>query len=113
MIYNLSFFGYQVEITVHLIVVESTDARRAQSKRFSGEVKAVANSARFKMYIAITAVAIAASGALEIADHRKGHAGVTGQVLPEAQTSGRHALVAFLGLLQLGPLRPKPVDAGL
>src|ERR1700757_385764 len=99
MIYNLSLFRPQVKMTVHLIIVEGTDARRTQSKRFSGEVQAVANSACFKMCVAITTVAIAASGTLEIADHRKGHAGVTGQVLPKAQTGGRHALVATPDLL--------------
>ena len=42
----------------------------------------MADSTCLKMYIAITTVAIATSGTIEIADHRKGHAGVTGQVLP-------------------------------
>ena len=111
MVYDLSLVGYQVEITVHLIIVEGADAGRTQSKRFSGEIQAVADSACFKMHIAITTVAIGASGTLEIADHRKSHAGVTGEVLPEAQASGRDALVATLDLLQLGTLRPEPVDA--
>jgi hypothetical protein len=48
----------------------------------------MADSTCLKMHIAITAVAIATSSTIEIADHRKGHAGVTGQVLPQAQTSG-------------------------
>src|SRR5271170_4061710 len=113
MVYDLSLVGYQVEMTLHLIIVEGADASRTQSKCLSGEIQAVANSACFKMHIAITTVAIAASGTLEIADHRKSHAGVTGKVLPKAQASGRHALVATLGLLQLGTLRPEPVDAGL
>jgi|SRR6266702_372833 len=90
MVYDLSLFGYQVEMMMHLIIVEGTDAGRAQSKCLSGEIQAVANSACFKMRIAITTVAIGMSGTPEIADHRKGHAGVTGQVLPEAQTSGRY-----------------------
>src|SRR6202051_34024 len=111
MVYDLSLFGDQLEMTVHLVVVEGTDAGRTQSKCFSGEIQAVANSACFKMRIAITTVAIGASGTIEIADHRKGHAGVTGQVLPEAQTSGHYALVATLHLFQLGTLRPEPVDA--
>jgi hypothetical protein len=50
---------------------------------------------------------------IETADHRKGHAGVTGQVLSETQTSGRYALVATLHLLQLGVFLPEPVDTGL
>jgi hypothetical protein len=81
MVYNLSLFGYQVEMTVHLVIVEGTDAGRTQSKCFSGEIQAVANSACLKMHIAITTVAIGMSGTLKIADHRKGHAGVTGQNL--------------------------------
>ena len=113
MVYDLSFFGYQVEMTVHLIIVESTDAGCTQSKRFSGEIEAVANCACFKMHIAITTVAIGTSGTIKIPDHRKGHTGVTGEVLTEAQTSGRHALVSTLDLLQLGTLRQEPVDAGL
>jgi hypothetical protein len=100
-------------MTMHLIIVEGTDARRTQSKRFSGEVQAVANSTRFKMHVAITAVAVAASATLEIADPRRGYAGVTSQVLTKTQASGRDMLVATLGLFQLGPLRPEPVDTGL
>ena len=73
----------------------------------------MADSTCLKMHIAITTVTIATSGTIEIADHRKGHAGVTGQVLPQAQTSGRDALVASLHLFQLGTFRPEPVDTGL
>ena len=113
MVYDLSLFGRQVEMTVHLIIVEGTDAGRTQPKCLSGEIQTMANSAGFKMHIAITTVSICASGTIEIANHRKGHAGVTGQVLPEAQSSGRYALVATLHLLQLGTLRPKLVDTGL
>jgi hypothetical protein len=58
-------------MTVHLIIVEGTDAGCTQPKRFSGEIKAVAKSACFKMHIAITTVAIGTSGTIEIADHRK------------------------------------------
>ena len=72
----------------------------------------MADSTCLKMHIAITTVTIATSGTIEIADHRKGHAGVTGQAC-QAQTSGRYALVASRHLLQLGTFRPKPVDTGL
>jgi hypothetical protein len=65
------------------------------------------------MHIAIATVAIDTSGTIEIADHRKGHAGVSGEVLTETKTSGRRALVATLDLLQLGTFRQQPVDAGL
>src|ERR1700678_3555865 len=111
MVYDLSLVGHQVEMPLHFIIIEGADAGRTQTKCLSGEIQAVANSACFKMYIAITTVAIDASGAIEIADHRKSNAGVTSQVLPEAQTSGRYALVAALHLLQLGKLRPASVDA--
>src|ERR1035438_1388830 len=113
MVDDLPLVGYQVEMTVHLIIVEGTDAGCPQSKRFSSEIKCLANSACLKMDIAITTVAIGTSGTIEIADHRKGHAGITGEVLTEAQTSRRHSLVATLDLLQPGTLRQVPVDAGL
>src|ERR1035438_6874395 len=113
MVYDLSLVGFQVEMTVHFLIVKGTDAGCPQSKRFSGEIETLANSACFKMHIAITTVAIDTSGTIEIADHRKGHAGVTGEVLTEAQTSRRHALVATFDLLQPGTLRQVPVDAGL
>src|ERR1039458_8707456 len=113
MVYDLSHVGFQVEMTVHLLIVKGTDAGCPQPKRFSGEIETLANSACLKMDIAITTVAIGASGTIEIADHRKRHAGVTGDVLTEAQTSRRHTLVATLDLLQLGTLLQEPVDAGL
>src|ERR1700722_7494936 len=113
MVYDLSLFRHQVEMPVHLIIVEGTYAGGTQAKCLSGEIQAMANSACFKMYVAITTVAIDSSGTIEIADHRKGKAGVTSQVLPEAQTSGRYALVAALHLLQLGTLRPASVDSRL
>src|ERR1035441_8514338 len=113
MVYDLSLVGHQVEMTVHLLIVKGTDAGCPQSKRFSCEIKALANSACFKMDKPITTVAIGTSGTIEIADQRKGHAGVTGEALTEAQTSRRHALVAPLDLLQPGTLRQIPVDAGL
>jgi hypothetical protein len=67
MVYDLSLVGCQVEMTVHLIIVKGTDAGCTQSKRFSGEIKALANSACFKMHIAITTIAIGTSGTIEIA----------------------------------------------
>ena len=82
MVYDLSLVGHQVEMPLHLIIIEGADAGRTQPKCLSGEIQAVANSACFKMHIAITTVAIGASGTLEIADHRKDHAGVPGEVLP-------------------------------
>ena len=42
MVYDLSLARYKVEVTVHLIIVEGTDAGRTQSKCFSGEIQAVA-----------------------------------------------------------------------
>src|ERR1035441_852026 len=112
MVDDLALFGRQAEMTAHLIIVEGTDTGRTQPKCLGGEIQTLANSAGFKMHIAIATVSVCASGTIEISNHRKGHAGVTGQVLPEAQSSGRYALVATLHLLQLGTLRPKLVDAG-
>ena len=99
-------------MSAHLIIVEGADTGRTQPKCLSSEIQTLANCAGFKMHIAITTVSKCACGTIEIANHRKGHARVTGQVLPEAQSSGRYALVATLYLLQLGALRPEPVDAG-
>jgi hypothetical protein len=70
MIYDLSLVGDHVEMTVHLVIVEGTDAGRTRSKCFSGEIQAVANCACFKMRIAITTVALGASRTFKIADHR-------------------------------------------
>src|SRR5260370_35670446 len=89
MVYDLSLFGYQVEMTVHLVIVEGTDAGRTQPKCLSGEIQAVAKSARFKKRIAITPVAIGMCGTRKIPNHRKSHARVTSQGLPEDPTSGR------------------------
>ena len=113
MVYHLSLLGRQVEITVHLIIVERADAGRPKPKRLRSEIQALADGAGFEMHIAITTVSIGAGGTIEIADHRERHACVTGEILPEAQARGRDALVATLDLLQLGALRPEPVDAGL
>ena len=84
MVHHLSLLGRQVEITVHLLIVERADAGRPQPERFRGEIQAVADGACFEMHIAITTVTMGAGGALEIADHRERHACVTGEILPEA-----------------------------
>ena len=112
MVHHLSLLGRQVEITVHLLIVERADAGRSQPERFRGEIQAMADGACFEMHIAITTVAMGAGGTIEIADHRERHACVTGEILPEAQARGRDALVAAFDLLQLGTLRPEPVHAG-
>jgi len=67
----------------------------------------MANGACFEMPIAITTIAMGAGGTLEIADHRKGHACITGEILPEAQTRSHNALVATPHLLQLGTLQAR------
>src|SRR5437868_13237093 len=112
MVNDLSLRGYQVEILIHLIIVEGTDTGCTQSKRFGSEIKCLTNSACLKMHIAICTVAIITSGTIEIADHREAHAGVTGEVLTEAETSGHHPLIATLDLLQFGIFRQEFVYAG-
>src|SRR5437762_8145487 len=87
MINDLSLGGCQIEVVVHFIIVEGADTGCAQSKRFRGEIECLANSAGFKMHVAITQVAIVMNGTIEIADHRKAYASVTGEALTEAESS--------------------------
>ena len=94
MVHHLSLLGRHVEIAMHFLIVERADAGGAQPERFRGKIQAVADGAGFEMHIAITTVAVSAGGTIEIADHRKRHAGVPGEILPEAQARGRDALVA-------------------
>ena len=68
----------------------------AQPERFRGEIHPVADSAGFEMHVAIATGAMDAGGGLEIPNHRKGHAGVTGEILAEAKAGHDHALVAQL-----------------
>ena len=102
MVHHLSLPGRQVEIAVHLFIIERADAGRPESERFRREIQPLADSSGFEMHVAITAVTMGADGALEIADHRERHACVTGEILPETQARGRNALVATLDLLQFG-----------
>jgi len=105
MVDNLSISGRHVEVLVHFIIVERADSRRSQSKRFRSKIERMADSARFKMHVAITSVAIMISGTFEIANHRKAHASVTSEVLTKAESSRDQALVAVLGFLQPGKFR--------
>ena len=113
MTYHLSLIGRQVDMAVHVIVVESADPSCTQPKCLGCDIQTMANGAGFKMYIAVPSVSEYGSGAREIADHRKAQASVASQSLSEAQGSGDQALVASLHKLQLGTLRPQFVDAGL
>src|SRR5579863_4113934 len=106
MVHHLTLGEGQVEIAVHRIVVECADAGRTYAVRFGGEIQAMADGARFEMHVSITAVAVSASGPFEVADHRECHAGVAGEVLPEAQARGRDALVTVLDALELRMLGP-------
>ena len=113
MVHHLSLLGREVEIAVHLFVVKRANAGCRQPEGFRREIEPVADSAGFKMHIAITTITMGADGTLEIADHREGDACVTGEILPEAQTSGSDALVATPDLLQLSTIGPQPVYTGL
>ena len=112
MVHHLSLLRSYVEIPVHFVIVERADAGRTEPKRFRGEVHSVTDGAGFKMYIAITAFTMDSDRAFKIADHRERYTGVAGEVLSEAQTRGRDALVATLDSLQLGTLMPEPVYTG-
>src|SRR5260370_1788805 len=102
MVYHLSLFGRQVEITMHLIIVERADAGRPQPERFRGEIQAVADGARFEKHIAITPGAKGADGTGQNADHRERKPGITRASLAQTQTPGRDPLVPTPGLLPTG-----------
>ena len=79
---------------MHFLIVERADAGGSQPQRFRGEIQPMADGARFEMHIAISAIAVGAGGAIEIADHGERHARVPGEILAEAQAGGGDALVA-------------------
>ena len=72
MVYDLSLRGRQREITMHFIVIKRAYTGCPEPKRFSCEIQVVANSPCFKMNMAITSVAIGASGTIEITDQPVG-----------------------------------------
>src|SRR5437868_11728413 len=113
MVHHLSLLGREVEIPVHLFVVERANAGRREPECFRGEIEPVTDGACFKMHIAVTTITMGAGGTVEIADHREGDACVTGEILPEAQAGGGDALVATPDLLQLSAIRPQAVYTGL
>src|SRR5262245_23780883 len=84
MVHHLSLLGRQVEIIVHLVIVKRADASGSESERLRGQIQAVTDGACFEMHIAITTVSMGADGTFDIADHRERHAGVAGEILPEA-----------------------------
>lgn len=61
---NLSIGGRRVEVVVRLIIVERADSRRSQSKRFRSKIECMADSARFKVHVAVTSIAIMISGTI-------------------------------------------------
>jgi hypothetical protein len=88
MVHHLSLLGREVD------VVKRANAGCRQPEGLCRQIEPVPDSACFKMYIAVTTITMGADGTVEIADHREGDACITGEILPEAQTSGRNALVA-------------------
>src|SRR5579872_3413465 len=84
MVHDLALIGRQVEVMVHLFIVERADACRPEPERLRGEIQALADGACFEMHIAITTVTMGADGTLEIANHREREACVAGEFLPEA-----------------------------
>ena len=83
-------------MTVHFIVVERTDAGCAKPQCLRSQIHSLANGADLKMHIAISAVAVDASGPIEVTNHREGYAGVARQILSETENSGSNTLVATL-----------------
>src|SRR4051812_42193792 len=111
MVHHLSLLSRELEITVHVFVIERPDASRSQPERFCGEIQPLSYGACLEMDIAITTFTMNTGGAIEIPDHRKRHAGVAREILSQTQTRGRNALVATHNLLQFAAFRPEPVHA--
>src|ERR1700752_3924589 len=88
MVNHLSFLGREVEIAVNLFVVKRANAGCRQPEGFCRQIEPVPGSAGFKMYIVVTTITMHADRTVEITDHREREACVTGEILPEAQTSG-------------------------
>jgi len=109
----LPLLGREVEIAVHLFVVKRANAGCRQAEGFRRDIEPVADSAGFKMHVAVTTITIRADSTAKIADHRKGDACITRQILPKAQTSSSDALVAIPDLLQLTTIGPHSVYTGL
>src|SRR5438270_12555387 len=87
MVHHLSLLGREVEIAVHLFVVKRANAGCRQAEGSRRDIEPVADSAGFKMHVAVTTITIRADSTVEIADHRKGDACITRQILTKAQTS--------------------------
>ena len=64
MVHHLSLRGREVEIVVHLVVIERADAGRRESERLRREIEPMADSSSFEMHVAITAVPMRADGPL-------------------------------------------------
>src|SRR4051794_26861678 len=82
MVHHLSLLGRQLEITVHVFIIEGSDASRSQPERLCGENQPLTDGGCLEMAIAITTFTIKTGGALGSPDHRKRHAGVAREILP-------------------------------
>lgn len=65
---NLPLFRFDVEIPVHFVIVERTNACRSKSKCFRPQLKPVAKRSCSEMNVAVTLVAIRLAHALHIPD---------------------------------------------
>jgi len=83
MVYHPSLSWRQAEIAVHFFIIEGTDTRRPKTERFRRQIQPVAYGSSLEMHVAITAVTMGAGSAIKITDHRKRHACVTREILPE------------------------------
>ena len=111
MVDHLSHLRGQAQIPVHLVVEERADACCAQAKRLGSEIQSLTDRTRFKMHVSISAIAVTAGRILKIADHRECQAGVTCQVLSQAQSRRHQTLVPFLDFLERRVLRSIAVNA--
>src|ERR1700690_1420535 len=81
-IYDLSLFRTQVQVAVHFVIKECSNACRAKSKSLRSKIQPLTDGTRLEVDVTITTIAEATGGALKIADHGECHASISCQVLP-------------------------------
>src|SRR3954454_11599435 len=67
MVHNLPLLGREVETAVHLFVVKRANAGCRQAEGFRRDIEPVADSAGFKMHVAVATLTIRADSTVKIA----------------------------------------------
>ncbi len=111
MVDDLSLLRCEIEVAVHFIIEERANSCCPESQGVGGKIKTLSDRSRLKMYVAIAAIAMGTDGAINVRNHGKRNARVSGKVLPKAESCCCYALIAGPDLLQLCVLRPISVHA--